>query len=324
MGNVSSTRSSTFVIRLSLVTMVLAIARDALAQAAPDELRAWLKERIATRGAVHFIADSDGSDQVRLSGYDAATGAWYHASDGRVWGVDANGVMFANTRRNGRVQRWEGSPLEVHDSLIERTFPDVTLHFIADKAEHAERIERAPDGGWSVTFRFPLANRQLFGWTPSGDFVPDRKPLVYHINGEGRLTAVEFAESKNTYVYEYVEDDSLPFAVVRRYGKNWGWTPSDIRLAGSSPADEFSMSAVVDRAERAGALDHGIRWSVASTSNASSVSTANTGSGGAAAASRPPAPPFPEAPKRPSIHWPIVGVGAVFVAVGIYAWVRRR
>ncbi|GMV72177.1 MAG: hypothetical protein DYG93_08705 [Leptolyngbya sp. PLA2] len=323
MDNVSSTRYSKNMLRLALVTMVLTITRDALAQAAPDELRSWLKERIATRGAVHFVADSDGSDHVRMSGYDAATGAWYHASGGRVWGVDANGVMFANTRRNGRVQRWEGSPREVHDTLVERTFPDLTLRFIEANAEHATKIERARDGGWSVTFRFPLGNRQMFDWNPGGDFVPDRKPLVYHINGEGRLTAVEFAATGNTYAYEYVEDDTLPFGVVRRYGKNWGWTPSDIRLAGPNPADEFSMSAVVERAERAGALDHGVRWSVASTSNTSNVSPANTGSEDAAA-SRRPAPPFPEAPRRSSFDWPLIGVGVVFVAVGIYAWVRRR
>lgn len=324
MGNVSSTRCSKYVLRFWLVTMVLAIAPDALAQDAPAELRAWLRERIASRGAVHFAADSDGSDQVRLSGYDAATGAWYHASAGRVWGIDANGVMFANTRRNGPVQRWEGSPREVHDSLIERTFPDVTLRFIAANSEHATRIERARDGGWSITFRFPLGNRQMFGWTPPGDFTPATKPLVYHINGEGRLMAVEFAETGNTYVYGYVEDERLPFGVVRRYGKNWGWTPSDIRIAGEAAAEEFSMGAVVERAVRAGALDHGVRWTVAATSNASSVSATNAGSGGDVPASRPPAPPFPEAPKRSSFDWPIVGVGVVFVAVGIYAWVRRR
>ena len=90
-------------------------------------------------------------------------------------------------------------------------------------------------------------------------------------------------------------------------------------------APEFSIEAVTERARSAGILERVTRWSVASASSgpAQAAEPSDVAASGAEL-SRRPAPPFPEAPRRSSLDWPIVGVGVVFVAVGIYALVRRR
>lgn len=307
--------------------LVLCCATSAVsAQSEADELRAWLREYLPREGAIHAVYESVKTDHVSIFGFDAETGAWYGSFLGKLFARDPEGALYRTPEPYARVERWEGESRGVSDTAIEDALPFVTLRFIAENAHHAERIERARDGGWAVAFRFYLGNRQMFGWTPTGNYVPEQRTLLYHINGDGRLDAYEWPDwGGNRTTINYADNATTAFPIAASFGVHQGWRLAKVSYNRQPGAPEFSIEAVTERARSAGILERVTRWSVASaSSDPAQAAEPSAVAASGAELSRRPAPPFPEAPRRSSFDWPLIGVGVVFVAVGIYAWVRRR
>lgn len=298
----------------------------ASAQSEAEELRAWLREYLPRKGAIHAVYEAAETDHVSIFGFDAETGAWYGSFLGKLFAKDPAGALYKTSQPYGRVERWEGNPGEVSDTALDDPFPFVTLRFIAENAHRAERIRRARDGGWAVTYSFPLGDRNLLDWTPRGTYVPENRARIYHINGEGRLESIEWSDwDADPRIIIYADSEMSSFPIAASFGVHQGWRLAKVSYDRQPGAPEFSIEAVTERARSAGILERVTRWSVASASSdpaqaAEPSAVAATG----AESSRRPAPPFPEAPRRSSLDWPIVGVGVVFVAVGVYAWFRRR
>lgn len=299
-------------LRCGLIASLLLLTGDpdcGGAQPLVDEFSTWCQARLPSRGSVHATFEDVGSGRKGLFGYDAATQSWYGCFHGKVFGRQPDGTMYRNQEPYTSVARWEGSRLDLSDHTVDGAFPTVILYDIASRADQAESIELDPQGGWKVSFLFPMGSRTVREESFKGDYRPPDKRVIYHVDAHARLVAIEHENSIERIEYSPL---SLPLPVATRFGGGPGWKLLAAEGSAEGSPREFDMEEVVELATSAGVLDDTIRWAQPD--------------GAVSRSSEPPegVPELP-APKRPPrMNLPLVGAGILFIGVGVYAWARRR
>lgn len=321
-------RRSPLVASLAALLCSLGAVHGAYGQSEAQDLATWLREKLPQRGAVTVVYKDAGSGDIGICGYDIATGAFYGCYHGSVSIRQTDGTLFHNPKPYTHVREWTESPSGIGDDVVDKAFPSVILYDIASDPASAESIQKQPDGGWIVSYMFYASNRTLTEDLFKGDFRPPKKRVRYHISPEARLTSIEYEGSEVIMSYA---DTSSVLPVTQHFGAGKGWDlVSCESFAGGNPG-AFEQDTVLAAVDEAGILDDTIRWAPPGTTPTQDPQPdgdrAKRGSPTSAArpdAGSDPIPVLPKSKGPARFSLPVVGAGVVFVAVGVYAWIKRR
>jgi hypothetical protein len=267
---------------------------------------AWVEERLPREGRVVVrFHPRLGAGSLITVGLDASTRAWFIAGPNKCLGRTFDGVCYLGTPEEGvsvQPSDWLGStPLGVGNYL-----PEAYLYFLL---EHPDRIERAwamPEGGWAVEYRqighpeSPLDRLELG---------PGARPVRWVRTYAGG--AVE------EWDFDYLDDESLPFGVLRTGRSSRGSRAVEWVETGDSARRLFAMSVVEaamhENAEQASIEMAALRMGYTRGPDGAWVAPereTDTEYGGGWYA---------------RWRWPLVGVGVVLLGVGVWeVWRRRR
>lgn len=235
-------------IRLAALVLGLLVALPAWAQ--PD-WRQELKAVLPSKGSVRAVYTGNGVAQA--VGYDIATGAWFHAYDGRIAGMEPGGVRYEgdveseeilnDTRKNLVQYAWE----------IDSAFPTCIALSLVRMTKEPESVVRADDGGWVITHVHPAGERLLD--EPSIASLVSSRPsqVVYTLDARGRI--------KTLHRGRHIDVDRTPaattpdwFHVTRQFS---GWTLLELEADEAGRPDWFSRDQASQFAIGFGAVTFG-------------------------------------------------------------------
>lgn len=288
----------------------------------PDGLRQRLVAGWPRAGRVEIVVRNPAApaEEGRYrAGYDFASGSWYYIDgDGeKVLGRDAGGVYAGKPNLEG-VATTEEPEAAWKDSFLDPFFPGIYLRGALSRPECVRTVEKTGDG-WTVIFAFP---RGLRDWRIERLPPEDVKRLggieaahfEHRVTLDDRLFVRTFEDVRagRTRRFDAAPGGPPGFEVLTGQNGNMdGWLVESLNWMPEGNGPGFERGAVLERAVKERLAKRPVR-------------TFATKPDGSVAGDRPrgigPEPNWSAGARW--MPWVVVGVG--FVAIGLFAWWRRR
>jgi len=293
------------------------------AEGDPAALRRRLVEGWPRSGCVRVVVRNPAAPAGEgryLAGYDFATGAWYYIDgDGeKILGRDAAGEVYVGKPNLGGVATTDEPDAEWKDSFLDPFFPGIYLRGALSRRECVRTMERTSDG-WVVVFAFP---RGLRDWRierlPPEDVKrlggPDAAHFEHRVALDDRMFVRTFEDVRAGRIQNFDAAPGGPpgFQVLTgQDGNMGGWILESLAWMPEGDAPSFDRGAVLACAVRERVAKRPVRTFAANPD-------------GSVAGERPrgigPEPSWSAGARW--MPWVVVGVG--FIAIGLFAWWRRR
>ncbi|HMN41029.1 MAG TPA: hypothetical protein PKE29_09295 [Phycisphaerales bacterium] len=244
-----------------------------------------------------------------FAGYDADTGAWYAFANNILTVRDQSGTVFS---AEGGVLPKQVSEKAQRDydrmgtDPIQHFFPVLWLENVFLHDRFLVKDQAAPGGGFRVETSSPggmlYYEDGVFG--PGTPPPPDRTDTIL-VDPQGRVNAVEFAGGgRKDYTYNGRADCCVP---LPNTCGNALWELASVSCRAKSDPSLFQPARVLKIVVEGGALEPALPKVLPTRAGALPGQAAERDFG---------------AERR--LSWPLVGLGIVLVAVGGFAWIKRR
>jgi hypothetical protein len=280
---------------------------------------------VATYSMPRSAGNADGQ-MTAIFGYDLASRANFSAQQwtGRFFlrtrdGKSVAGFAWPEDQSAAPYRRTPGT-VPPDDEQVGRWLPFAFARDVLTRPDEFEwtRFEARPEGGFEGELLLPFGHR----WPQSG--VPlDQAPMIpvsFVIDADGAMLWRERPDT-DRYVYEYAQDDPSGVGVLQT--SEVGWELQSIEWHPDGRPELFTADGLAQFVIDAGFVPKNARTVITAAELDRGMSAVEERSGRAEL----PAPLEAEirrAARRSEINLPLVGVGAVMLAAGLFTIIRRR